>query len=319
MKFEFNDKEYYIDGYLASQLNSFVYNIKQDWDFVILITGDRMVRVGKSVLAMTIGAYLGAALKNLKLNENAYDIKQIYFDSKIMTDEALEKSKYYVNHYDEARESLAASKALQKTQQDMIDFFSECGQLNHIFILVLPDFFTLKEDIAIARSECLINVYRTETKLMKDLYKTGEKNPLVRFNRGQFQFFNRRKKEVIYDKARTTKRKSYSAVKADFIGRFTDQWPINREEYEKLKKESLRRFKERHKKAEVKLSIEKRKFLEIADFLSNKQLKKMSKMLGKDESYFRKSVAQARKEAAPFLKPKLDEKPEKLDENEDFS
>jgi len=319
MKFEFNGQEYYIDGYLASQLNSFVYNIKQDWDFVILITGDRMVRVGKSVLAMTIGAYLGAALKNLKLNENAYDIKQIYFDSKIMVDEALEKSKYYVNHYDEARESLAASKSLQKTQQDLIDFFSECGQLNHIFILVLPDFFTLKEDIAIARSECLINVYRTETKLMKDLYKTGEKNPLVRFNRGQFQFFNRRKKEIIYDKARTTKRKSYSAVKADFIGRFTNQWPINREEYEKLKKESLRRFKERHKKAEVKLSTEKRKFLEIADFLSPKQLKEMSLKLGKADNYFRLSVAKARKEAAPFLKPKIDEKPEKLSKNGDFS
>jgi len=319
MKFSFKEQEYYIDGYLASQLNSFVYNIKQDWDFILLITGDRMVRVGKSVLAMTISAYLGAALKNLKLNDNAYDIKQIYFDSKIMTEEALEKSKYYVNHYDEARESLAASKSLQKTQQNIIDFFNECGQLNHIFILVLPDFFTLKEDIAIARSECLINVYRTESKLMKDLYHTGEKNPLVKFNRGQFQFFNRRKKEQLYDRARTTKRKSYSAVKADFIGRFTNQWPLSREEYEGLKKESLNRFKERHKKADVKLSTEKRKFLEIADFLSPKQMKEMSLKMGKADNYFRLSVAKAREEAAPFLKPKLDEKPEKLDEIGEFS
>lgn len=319
MKFDFNGKEYYIDGYLASQLNSFAYNINQDWDFIILITGDRMVRVGKSVLAMTIGAYLGAALKNIKLNENAYTINQIYFDSKIMVDEALEKSKYYVNHYDEARESLASSKTLQKTQQDLLDFFAECGQLNHIFIIVLPDFFTLKEDIAIARSECLINVYRTETKLMKDLYKTGEKTPLVRFNRGQFQFFNRRKKEIIYDKAKTTKRKSYYAVKADFIGRFTDQWPIDRKKYEGLKRESLKRFKERHEKADVKLSIEKRKFLEMADFLSPKQLKEMSLKLNKADNYFRLSVAKAREEAAPFLKPKLDEKPQKLGENEDFS
>ena len=314
MKFEFNGKEYYIDGFLASQLNSMVYNIKQDWDFVILITGDRMVRVGKSVLAMSCGAYLGAALKNLKLNDNAYSIHELYFDSKIMVEESLEKSKYYVNHYDEARESLAASKALQKTQQDMIDFFNECGQLNHIFILVLPDFFTLKEDIAIARSECLINVYRTETKLMKDLYKTGEKTPVVRFNRGQFQFFNRRKKEKLYDMAKTTKRKSYSGVKADFIGRFTDQWPLDREKYEELKKESLRRFKERHKKADVKLSVEKRKFLEIADFLTPSQMRKMSKMLGKDESYFRKSVAKAKEEAEPFLKAKSEDDAHKVGE-----
>jgi len=179
--------------------------------------------------------------------------------------------------------------------------------------LVLPDFFTLKEDIAIARSECLINVYRTESRIMKDLYKTGEKTPLVKFNRGQFQFFNRKKKEAIYDKAKTTKRKSYTAVKPDFLGSFTNQWPIDRESYEELKKESLKRFKERHKKEEVKLSTETRKFLEIADFITPSQLSKMSKLLGKDESYFRKSIAKAREDAAPFLKPKLDEKIEKLD------
>ena len=230
MKFEFEGKEFYIDGYLATALDSLVYNIKKDWDFIILITGDRMVRVGKSVLAMTIGAYLGAALKNLKLNEKAYSVHQIYFDSTLMITEALEKPKYFIDHYDEARESLATTKALQRPQQDMIDFFSECGQLNHIFILVLPDFFGLKEDIAVARSEFLINVYRSEEKKMVDLYHTGEKRPVVKFERGRFQLFNRRKKEKLYDKAKTIKRKSYSIVKADFIGRFVDQWPINRED-----------------------------------------------------------------------------------------
>ena len=50
MKFEFKGKEYYIDGYLASQLDSIVYNVKKDWDFVIMITGNRMVRVGNQSL-----------------------------------------------------------------------------------------------------------------------------------------------------------------------------------------------------------------------------------------------------------------------------
>ena len=319
MKFEFEEKEYYIDGYLASQLNSMVYNIDADWDFVILITGDRMVRVGKSVFAMTIGAYFGAALKNLKLNDKAYSIHEIYFDSANMVNEALEKSKYYVNHYDEARESLAASKSLQKTQQNIIDFFNECGQLNHIFILVLPDFFTLKEDIAIARSECLINVYRTETKHMKDLYKTGEKTPVVKFNRGQFQFFNRKKKEKLYDMAKTTKRKSYSGVKADFIGRFTNQWTIDREKYEAVKKDSLNRFKARHKKEDIKTSREVRQFLEIAEFLTPKQMEEMSLKLDRSGDYFRKAIVNSKKKLEVSGDDKKFIKLEEKGQNDDFS
>jgi len=319
MKFEFEGKEYYIDGYLASQLNSMVYNINSDWDFVLLITGDRMVRVGKSVLGMTIGAYLGAALKNLKLNERAYSINEIYFDSTHMVSEALEKSKYYVNHYDEARESLAASKSLQKTQQDIIDFFNECGQLNHIFILVLPDFFTLKEDIAIARSECLINVYRTESKHMKDIYKTGEKTPIVKFNRGQFEFFSRKSKEKLYDKAKSTRRKSYSGVKADFVGRFTNQWPIEREKYEAMKKDSLNRFKVRHTKEDVKASREVRQFLEIAEFLTPKQLEEMSIKLDKSGDYFRKAIVNSKKKIEVSGADKKFIKLEETGKNEDIS
>ncbi len=312
MKFEFEGKEFYIDGYLATALDSLVYNIKKDWDFIILITGDRMVRVGKSVLAMTIGAYLGAALKNLKLNEKAYSVHQVYFDSTLMITEALEKPKYFINHYDEARESLATTKALQRPQQDIIDFFSECGQLNHIFILVLPDFFGLKEDIAVARSEFLINVYRSEKKKMVDLYHTGEKRPVVKFERGRFQLFNREKKEKLYDKAKTIKRKSYSIVKADFIGRFVDQWPINREDYEKLKKESLKRFKSRHTKENVKILTETKKFLEIAKFHTPRQLEEMSKKLGRHRSYFYHALKSAEEKIKPIEEAEREKKEQEM-------
>ena len=74
------------------------------------------------------------------------------------------KEKYHPNIYDEARESLASTKHMKKLQEDIIDFFNECGQLNQIFIVVLPDFFSLKEEIAVGRSEILINVYRDEVK-----------------------------------------------------------------------------------------------------------------------------------------------------------
>lgn len=237
-----NGKEIYMDGYLVPILDSFVYNIKKDWDFVILITGDRMVRTGKSMLAQTVCSYLADKLGT------RYTLDDIYFDAETMREEAEKKPKYSINHYDEARESLASSKHLTKIQQNLIDFFNECGQLNQIFILVLPDFFTLKEEVAVGRSECLINVYRKERESMIDLYKEGVKRPIVNFQRGFFQFFNRRKKLNLYDIAKTTKKKNYSIVKSNFVGSYTNNWVIDEQEYLLKKREALKRFKEAEKK-----------------------------------------------------------------------
>jgi hypothetical protein len=301
MKFEFDGKEFYIDGYLASALDSLVYNIKKDWDFVILITGDRTVRVGKSMLAMTIGAYLGSALQRAKLSANAYSINQVYFNDEVMINEALENDKFVVNHYDEAGQSLA-KKTVRKLQQEILQFFDECGQLNHVFILVLPDFFELKEQIAVARSEMLINVYRTETKKMVDIYKEGVKRPVVGFERGRFQYFNRKNKERLYDEALRKHQKSYRLVKPDFIGRFTEQWPVSEEEYKEKKQNSLKKFKERNTKDSAKVLNETKKLYELSQFLTTNQLKKMAKAIGKDESYFRKIISKAKKEMEPLMK-----------------
>ena len=131
MKFTWQGKEWWIHDTLSYQLVSIAYNLKKDWDFVILITGDRKVRVGKSVLAMAICAYLAYCLSKFKIkdkvmNKNAYDIENIFFDNKVMVDEAQKRSKFSVIQYDEGREGLAAVKAMRQFQQDLIDFFNEC-------------------------------------------------------------------------------------------------------------------------------------------------------------------------------------------------
>ena len=172
MKFLYQGKEYYIDRLLARQLDTLVYNVKKDYDFVIMITGDRAVRVGKSVLAMTVCAYLSVHLEKVGL-ANKYDIEDIYFDNKDMMKAAFQKPKYHINHYDEGREGLAANKAMKTMQQDLLDFFAECGQLNHIFVIVAPDLFKHSEELAVARRESLINVYRREVVNTLDLYNTG--------------------------------------------------------------------------------------------------------------------------------------------------
>ena len=91
---------------------------------------------------------------------------------------------------------------------------------------------------------------------MADVLGTGEKVPIVKFKRGQFEFFNRFDKQKLYDKARATRIKSYALVKATFIGRFVNQYPINEKEYRAKKMEWLKRFKER-KQTEAQLKIRK--------------------------------------------------------------
>jgi len=252
MKFKLKTgKEIYLDGLLVPVLDTLVYNITNDWDFMILITGDRMVRTGKSVMAMNISAYLADRLGT------KYDNDNVFFDSQEMIDAAQEMPKNSILHYDEAREGLAAIKTMKTVQQDLIDFFNECGQLNHIFVMVLPDFFTMKEEIAVGRSEMLINVYRKGVRMMRDMYKTGTKIPVIRFQRGYFEMYNRTKKRILFDMARSSKRKSYQLIKPNINGRFTNNYPIDEEIYKQKKMDALARFKE--KKAKEKLQDDKGK------------------------------------------------------------
>ncbi|GAG54524.1 unnamed protein product, partial [marine sediment metagenome] len=221
MKFRFKGKEYYIDGRLALQLNSICYNLKKDWDFILLVTGDRTVRTGKSVLAMTVCAYLSMTLNKMKIKSD-FSLDNIFFSSRKMLSDVLKFRKHSIVMYDEGRESLSSTKMFTDIQKDILDYFAECGQLNHIFVVVLPDYFGLVEEMAVARSEFLLNVYRTNTKLITDAFKTGEKIPIVRFDRGRFEFFNRSTKRKLYDKARATRMRSYGLQKATLIGRFTN-------------------------------------------------------------------------------------------------
>lgn len=231
--------EIYLDGNLKSALDSMVYNIKADWDFVIVISGDRMVRVGKSVLAQNIAAYLSFRLKT------SFNLDNIFFDSQSMIDAAQSMPKNSILIYDEGREGLAASKNGKQLQNDLLDYFAECGQMNHIFIVVLPDFFELKENIAVGRSECLINVYRKTENSMMDIYNEGEKLPIVKLERGYFEFFARKTKEKLYDIARSKHMKNYSVVKANFIGRFTNTYCVDEIAYREKKRQALQRFKEK--------------------------------------------------------------------------
>jgi hypothetical protein len=217
-----------------------VYNLRRDWDFVIVISGDRRVRTGKSLLGMNIAAYLAA-----RLNTD-WDLNRIYFDSNEMIKEARDLPKYSVIQYDEGREGLAANKSASTLQKDILDYFAECGQLNHIFIIVLPDFFELKEQIAVARSEFLINTYIRNELTHVNLYNEGLR-PAIYLRRGNFQFFSRYKKAALYDISRSTHKKSYSMIKPNFLGKFRNYYPVDELAYKAKKLAALTRFSNNEK------------------------------------------------------------------------
>ncbi len=219
---------FYMDDTLKAQIDILLKNIRNDWDFTIIVTGGGEVRVGKSVIGMQILAYWTYMLKKLYNITCPFNVK----DNIVMNGSDLIRKGNYLgqNHpysgliFDEAGADLQGKKILHSTTQEVLDYYRECGQYNMLNILVLPEYFDLPKGIALSRSICLINVY----------YKTTEEGI---FQRGSFEFFSRRNKKYLYIKGK--KELNYTANKCDFRGSFINFHPVNEKEYRKLKQEAL--------------------------------------------------------------------------------
>jgi hypothetical protein len=257
IEFPFKGKIYRIDKLLAEIIISICINITEDWDFIIFVSGNRQTRVGKSVFAMQVCAFAAYILKDvLKIGEkykienyDPFNIDNIFFDNKILLDEAQKRHKFSVLQYDEGREGLAASKAMSGFSQNICDFFAECGQLNHLFIIVAPDFFELKESIATGRSEILLNVFRDshQVDFKAKILDKDVAFKVAKFDRGFFKLYNRDAKNMLYDFYRTSRRKDYNMVRSTFpVGKFENDYVVDPEKYKELKRKALTRFKEKH-------------------------------------------------------------------------
>lgn len=282
-------QELSIDGYLKNVLDSIVYNCNKDWDFVIIITGDGNVRTGKSVLAMNVCAYLADQLNT------PFNLDNIHFDSKTMIAQAQHAPKNSVFQYDEAREGLATIKRFSKIQQDLVDFFNECGQLNHIFVLVLPDFFSLHWELATNRSECLLNVYRNEANTTRLINK--EKTDVTIFQRGFFEFFNKKKKATLYYKGKRSGLREYGMVTPNFRGRYANHYPVDESEYRKKKLDALSRFAAKHNTKKEKLLIVEKAAIRLLERHKGK-LRDMAREDGLNEKHYSNMLYELRKKAA---------------------
>lgn len=240
-----------MNAFLKENLDGVPKFLSKGYDCVIIVSGHGKVRIGKSTMAKQVGYYLAWLLAGGKTKchqeivngknkwivdkiikpkrEMHYDLHEnVSFAAEQMTDQAIRLNRKYGNNqivlYDEGRQGLDSARAMESVNKGMQDFFQECGVMGNIIIIVLPNFFKLHEDYAVARSMALIDVHADE-----------------RFNRGFFKFYNDLQKEKLFffGKKKIGITAKYYSASANFDGKFSDWDPFDRKEYDKLKKQAL--------------------------------------------------------------------------------
>jgi len=244
---------FYMDKTLCSNLDILAKAISKDMFFTILISGHGRVRVGKSVFAQQIGAYLTNKVNELYNIKNTFTIGNIHFDSKDLMRYSVIHPKYSVNIMDEGDD--LTDNYWSSLSKDLRRFFRKTGQLNQFFILVIPDFFELSRAFAITHSICLI-----------DVHFAGE------FERGFFNFYSFSKKRFLFEEGKK-KYGSYDVVYPNFRGRFPHVYTIDEHLYRMKKRQDLEKnIKLQEEKDDKKnLNLNKRKIKKelVKEFLDN--------------------------------------------------
>lgn len=223
---------FHFDKIFKKPLDTICYNIKNDWDFIILITGSGMTRTGKTTFAQQIGKYCADLLGV------PFDNSNIVFGGKQLIETAKSKPPHSVIIDDESREDISGKRSMEYMNKQLMDFFNECGMYNHLIILVATDFFDFTKSIAVTRSEMLFNVTRQVSTPI--ILKDGSE--VVKLERGHVDFYDRKQKRLFYINGKKNfDDYSLSAKYRSFYGFFENVWFINKEEYEKQKLNYLER------------------------------------------------------------------------------
>ncbi|HUS50424.1 MAG TPA: hypothetical protein VMZ91_09685 [Candidatus Paceibacterota bacterium] len=225
------DIQFYMNKHLRSNLKEIPRFLRKGYDCVIIVTGHGKVRVGKSTIAQQVGYYaawlMAGGKKKPKKKKVPFNNSNIVFTPDGLVNIAQRLPKKSVIVYDEGRAGLDSIRAMENINKGMMDFFQECGQYQHVIIIVLPNYFRLSEDIAIPRSLFLIDVYHDS-----------------KYNRGYFKFYNEIQKEYLYvfGKKKLGTYAKYNSANPSFSGKFTNTHPnIDVESYDNEKRESFKK------------------------------------------------------------------------------
>ena len=199
MKFRFQGREVYIDGYLAKNLDFLKDAVRKDWDNCLL--GDGMEGGGKSICFQIVAAYL----------DPTFCLDRIVFTPKEFETAIKKAEKYQAVLYDEAFSGLSSRGFFSEVNRSLIGMLTMIRQKNLHVLVLSPAFWELERYLTLWRSRALIHVY------------VGKG-----WERGYFSFFNYERKKSLY----LLGKKTFSyCVAPDFRGRFTNTYVVNEEAY----------------------------------------------------------------------------------------
>jgi len=255
--FEGTPQEYYMDGYLQSAFDLAKKKIKDDWDFCFVYDG--VEGCGKSVKAMQDAFYCDQTLCFARYAFSPFQFRRAVRDAK----------QYQAVVYDEAHSGLNSRAAMSMINRSLVSMLTEIRQKNLFVFIILPSFFDLDKYVALWRSRALIHVYTRE-----------------RFERGSFAFYNVDRKKLLYLKGK--KLYEYRAAKPNFVGKFTNHYPLDQAEYRAKKYEALIKRERAQDDVELQKAVHEMFYLKVmnAENMTHKQ--KMTILEIPESTYFYK-------------------------------
>lgn len=255
--FQNTKHEFYMDGYLQNALDITKKEIKNDWDFVFVVDG--VEGSGKSVFAMQCAFYCDP-----DLSFDRYCFSPYQFKKAIQSAE-----KFQAVVYDEAHSGLNSRAAMSMINRSLVSMLTEIRQKNLFVFIILPTYFDLDKYVALWRSRALLHVYTSNS-----------------FQRGYFAFFNVDRKKQLYVKGK--KMYKYGAAKPNFIGRFTNHYPLSQKEYRKLKFNSLQKKENKQDDAEMQKALHSLLYKRVMEDETMTHRQKMNVLNMPESTYFYK-------------------------------
>jgi hypothetical protein len=229
-----NEKGKYINEFLRQNLDIAKKVIRKDLDMIFIVDGAE--GAGKSVCAMHQAYYCDPTL----------DINRMCFTPDEFRKAVMKADKYTAVIYDEGFTGLSSRGTMSLINRTIINMLAEIRQKNLFIWVIAPSFFDMDKYLVLHRSRVLIHVYMGDN-----------------FERGKFAFYNVDRKKELYINGK--KYNNYRTAKPNFIGDFTNWYPIDEAAYRKKKHDSLTKRELSSSDEQLKKEIQDNLFLRLVE------------------------------------------------------
>lgn len=221
-------KGYYMDATLRNNVDSFLIRaVKNKYDGVVLVTG--LEGTGKTTMASTLCKYVDPTFPGEPLNDGTPRRgcdRIVYTVQDIMKtiDNAKPEQAILV---DEAVIGFSSQDSGNELQKTLIKKFVTIRKKRLYIFIIIPSLFLLRRYFAIFRTRAMIHTYSSDG-----------------VDRGFFCFYSHSTKRKLY--VRGIKEFNQMAVKADFIGKFTntENFFYDDKEYDVKKENAIKQITE---------------------------------------------------------------------------